>query len=61
MNDQAMIEVCVARENAERVAAALMEAANNAALGDGIVAILPVQKVYCVRTRSAAMPNAECW
>lgn len=60
MNEQGKIEVYVARENAERVAAALMEAANNAGLGDGIVAIPPVQKAYCVRTRSEAMSDAEC-
>ena len=60
MNDQGTIEVYVARENAERVAVALMEGANNAGLGDGIVAILPAQHAYCVRTRSKAMPNAEC-
>lgn len=60
MNDQAKIEVYVAREKAERVATALIEAANSAGLGDGIVAILPVQRAYSVRTRSDAMPNAAC-
>ena len=58
MNDQAKIEMYVARDQAERVATAVIDAANSAGVGDGIVAILPVQRVYSVRTRLETVPNA---
>ena len=47
----------VARDQAERVATVVIDAANSAGVGDGIVAILPVQRVYGVRTRLETVPN----
>ncbi len=57
MEDQTKLEIYVAREQAERVAAAIIDAAHTGSAGDGIVAILPVHRVFSVRTRSDTIPN----
>ena len=58
MESQAKIEIYAARDHAERIAHTIMDAAHTGMPGDGIVAILPVQRVFSVRTRSATVPNA---
>lgn len=59
MDDQVKIEVYVAADQAERTAIAVIDAAHTGpgTQGDGIVAILPVQRVFSVRTRSETIPN----
>jgi nitrogen regulatory protein P-II 1 len=56
MADQVKLEIFVAHEQAERVATVIIDAAHTGA-GDGIVAILPVHRVFSIRTRSDTMPN----
>lgn len=55
--DQVKIEIYAEQDRAESVAAAIMDIAHTGSQGDGIVAILPVDKVYNVRTRSEEAPN----
>jgi nitrogen regulatory protein PII len=55
--DQAKLEIYVASDQAERVAASIIEVAHTGSSGDGIVAILPVQRVFSVRTRTDTIPN----
>ncbi len=50
----ARIEIFTTAKRAEEVAGAIMDAAHLGMAGDGIVAILPVEKLYRIRTRSAA-------
>lgn len=57
MEDQAKIEIYAAADQAERVATTIIDAAHTGTPGDGIVAILPVQRVFSVRTRSETIPN----
>lgn len=57
MQDQIKLEIYVAAEQAGRVAATIVDAAHTGSSGDGIVAILPVQRVISVGTRSDTMPN----
>jgi len=57
MDNQVKIEIYAARDQAERIAAAVIDAAHAVSLRDGIVAILPVQRVFSVRTRSDTIPN----
>jgi len=58
MVEQAKIEIFVERRRAESVAQAIIEVAHTGFPGDGIVAILPVEKVFSVRTRAEAIPNS---
>lgn len=57
MMDQVKIEVFAAREQAERVAGAILDAAHTGSPGDGIVAILPVATLLSARTRSDVILN----
>ncbi len=45
------IEIFVAARRAEEIAKAVMDAAHTGVEGDGIVAILPVESVYHIRTK----------
>lgn len=57
MDDQVKIEIYAGADQAERIATTVMNAAHTGSRGDGIVAILPVQRVFSVRTRSEMVPN----
>ena len=48
----ARVEVFAAASKAERIATAIMDAAHAGVSGDGIVAILPVEKLFSIRTKS---------
>lgn len=60
MQDQTKLEIYVASGQAERVAATVIGAARSGSSGDGIVAILPVHRVFSVRTGSDTVPNRRC-
>ena len=51
MISHARVEVFIGEHQAEEVATAIMEAAHTGMEGDGIVAVLPVESVYHIRTR----------
>ncbi len=48
------IEIFTDESQAEPIAQAIMNTAHAGTEGDGIIAILPVERLYRVRTRSAA-------
>ena len=51
MVTHARVEVFIGQHRAEEVARAIMDAAHTGMEGDGIVAVLPVESVYHIRTR----------
>lgn len=53
--NHARIEIFVAMDKAEDIADTIMRAAHIDQPGDGIVAILPVEKLYHIRTKSEAV------
>jgi len=55
--DQVKIEIYAERDRVESIVAAILNAAHSNSPGDGIVAVLPVEKVYSVRTRCEEAPN----
>jgi len=57
MRDQVKLEIYVGEERAESVASAIIDAAHTGGPGDGIVAILPVRRVFSIRSRSDKVPN----
>ena len=50
----ARIEIFTTEEKADDIAQAIVEAAHVGLSGDGIVAVLPVEKLYRIRTKSEA-------
>jgi nitrogen regulatory protein P-II 1 len=55
--DHVRIEIFNSSSKAEEIARAIMEAAHCGFPGDGIVAILPVERVYRIRTKTDAGPE----
>ena len=55
--DQAKIEIYVEQDRVESIVAAILDTAHSESPGGGIVAVLPVEKVYSVRTRREEAPN----
>ncbi|MDT8376757.1 MAG: P-II family nitrogen regulator [Mariprofundaceae bacterium] len=50
----AHIEIFTHQSKAKEIAATIMNAAHTGMAGDGIVAILPVENIYRIRTKSEA-------
>lgn len=57
MTTHARVEIFIAAHRAEFVAQAIMDAAHTGVEGDGIVAVLPVNKVYRIRKRAEVLPD----
>jgi nitrogen regulatory protein P-II 1 len=50
----ARIEIYCKASRAEEIAQAIVEAAHTGLEGDGIVAVIPVEKIYRIRTKAEA-------
>ena len=57
MTAHARVEIFISAQRAEVIAQAIMDAAHTGVEGDGIVAVLPVDKVYRVRLRAEVKPD----
>jgi len=57
MTTHSRVEIFVAAKRAEVIAQAIMDAAHSGVEGDGIVAVLPVNKVYRIRKRAEVLPE----
>jgi len=60
MVEEVRIEICTRADKVEAITAAIMNAAHTGLPGDGIVAVLPVEQLFLIRTRSEATPG-EFW
>lgn len=60
MVEEVRVEVFTKSGEAQAIAAAILEAAHTGLPGDGIVAVIPTEKFYLVRTRAEATPT-EFW
>ncbi|HQT24991.1 MAG: P-II family nitrogen regulator [Burkholderiales bacterium] len=57
MTTHARVEIFTSAERADDVVQAIMEAAYTGVKGDGIVAVLPVSKLYRIRQRAEVRPD----
>lgn len=57
MEDQAKMEIYAVADQDERIATTVNDAAHTGSRGDGIVAILSVQRVFSIRTRADTVLN----
>lgn len=60
MVEEVRVEIFTRDHKVQTIAAAIMDAAHTGLPGDGIVAVIPVEKLSLIRTRSEATP-AEFW
>lgn len=55
--DQVKIEIYVEHDRVDSIVAAILDTAHSEFAGNGIVAIVPVEKVYSVSSRCEEAPN----
>jgi nitrogen regulatory protein P-II 1 len=60
MVEEVQIEIFTRQHKVDEITAAIMEAAHTGVPGDGIVAVIPIDKLFLIRTRSEATPE-EFW
>jgi nitrogen regulatory protein P-II 1 len=57
LGTHARIEVFAEKARAYEIASAIMEVAHTGGPGDGIICVLPVEKIFRIRTKSEIKPN----
>ena len=60
MMDEVKLDVFTRTDEVESITTAIMDGAHTGEPGDGIVAVVPIEKFYLIRTRSEATPD-EFW
>lgn len=60
MVDEVRIEVFTRADEVQAVTAAIMNAAHTGLPGDGVVAVVPVENLFLIRTRAEVTPQ-EFW
>lgn len=60
MVEEVMVECVTRADEVDTVTAAIMTAAHTGEPGDGVVAVLPIEKLYLIRTRAEATTE-EFW
>ena len=57
MVEEVRLDIFTRNDEVETVTAAIMEAAHTGLPGDGVVAVVPVEKFLLIRTRAEATPE----
>jgi nitrogen regulatory protein P-II 1 len=57
LGTHARIEIYIEKAKAEKIARVIMEVAHTGGAGDGIICIIPVEKIFRVRTKSEIRPD----
>ena len=60
MVEEVRVEIFTRKDEVEAITSAIMEAAHTGLPGDGVVAVIPVENLFLIRTRSEATPD-EFW
>lgn len=60
MVEEVRLEIVTRKDEVETITAAILDAAHTGVPGDGVVAVVPVEKLFLIRTRSEATPD-EFW
>lgn len=60
MVEEVKLEIFTRKNEVETVAEAIMAAAHTGLPGDGVIAVVPIEKLFLIRTRSEATPE-EFW
>lgn len=60
MVDEVRVDIFTRADEVDRIVTAIMDGAHTGLPGDGVVAVIPVEKFYLIRTRAEATPE-EFW
>ena len=54
LSNEVRVEIFTKKQEVEAIAVAIMEAAHTGIPGDGVVAVVPIEKLYLIRNRCEA-------
>ena len=57
LTDEVRVEIFTKTDEVDAITSAIMDAAHTGLPGDGVIAVVPIEKLYLIRTRSEAMPE----
>jgi nitrogen regulatory protein P-II 1 len=57
LNEEVRVEIFTNKDEVETIVSAIMDVAHTGLPGDGVVAVVPIEKLYLIRTRSEATPE----
>ena len=60
MVEEVKLEIFTRKDEVETVTEAIMDAAHTGLPGDGVIAVVPIEKLFLIRTQSEATPE-EFW
>ena len=58
LNFEVRVEIFTKKEKVDAITSTIMNAAHTGATGDGVIAVVPIEKLYLIRTRSEATPES---
>ena len=57
LSAEVRVEIFTRTDEVDSVASAIMDVAHTGLPGDGVIAVVPIEKLYLIRTRSEASPE----
>lgn len=57
LNDEVRVEIFTRKDEVEKIVSAILDVAHTGLPGDGVVAVVPIDKLYLIRTRAEATPD----
>ncbi len=57
LSEEARIEVFAMKDEVDAIVRAILESAHTGTAGDGLVAVLPVEKIFRIKSGSEALPT----
>jgi nitrogen regulatory protein P-II 1 len=57
MEDEVRIEIFTRQHKVDAIAGAIMDAAHTGVPGDGVVAVVPIDRLFLIRTKAEATPQ----
>src|SRR5919106_297163 len=58
LTNEVRLEIFTKTNEVDAITSAIMEGAHTGVPGDGVVAVVPIEKLYLIRTRSEATPES---
>ena len=57
LSEQSRIDIFASRDMIDAIIAAILESAHTGQQGDGLIAVLPVERIFRIKTKAEALPS----
>ncbi|MFZ0932082.1 MAG: P-II family nitrogen regulator [Syntrophobacteraceae bacterium] len=57
LSEQSRIEIFASKDKIDAIVAAILESAHTGLKGDGLIAVLPVERIFRIKTKAEALPS----